>query len=177
MKPFSAEAAYEIARSFEQLRAACNFFERAGMVKFSGGQFAASEAESVELLTGRTRREFFPEWGKSILSILTSVEKHCEDIGLKLAAKGARDYRAELESGSIKTYSDASDAIGTLDKIIRLELRENLFMFIPPDRAAFYAKPQLFGEAVNRRFLRACMTLRNPGIATQQVGDLRVHSI
>src|SRR5476649_2454424 len=99
MKPFSAEAAYEIARSFEQLRAACNFFERAGMVKFSGGQFAASEAESVELLTGRTRREFFPEWGKSILSILTSVEKHCEDIGLKLAAKGARDYRAELESG------------------------------------------------------------------------------
>jgi len=25
-------------------------------------------------------------------------------------------------------------------------------MFIPPDRAAFYADPQLFGEAVNKRF-------------------------
>ena len=52
----------------------------------------------------------------------------------------------------IKTYSDASEAIGTLDKIIMLQLRENLFMFISPDRAAFYAKPQLFGEAVNNKF-------------------------
>jgi hypothetical protein len=39
-----------------------------------------------------------------------------------------------------------------LDKIITLELRESLFMSVPADRAAFYAQPQLFGEAVNRRF-------------------------
>ncbi|MHB8524847.1 MAG: hypothetical protein ACYDD2_01645 [Candidatus Acidiferrales bacterium] len=96
--------------------------------------------------------ELPPDWRKSILSILTSVEKHCESIGLKLAVQGAREYRAELESGRIKSYSDASEAIGTLDRIIMLQLRENLFMFIPPDRAAFYAKPHLFGEAVNKRF-------------------------
>jgi len=36
-----------------------------------------------------------PEWQKSILSILTSVERNCEDISLKLAVQAIRDYRVE----------------------------------------------------------------------------------
>jgi hypothetical protein len=152
MEPFSAAAVYETARSFEQLRATCNLVERFGKVKFAGSEISPNQMESIELLPTRTRMELPADWQKSVLSILSSVEKHCESIGLKLAAEAARDYRVELESGKIKTYSDASEAIGTLDKIITLQLRENLFMFISPDRAALYAKPQLFGEAVNKRF-------------------------
>jgi hypothetical protein len=152
MERFSAAVVYEIARSFEQLRAYCNLVERFGVVKFSGSEISPNHMESIELLSARTRMELPPDWQKSVLSILASVEAHCESISLKLAAQAARDYRAELESGRIKTYSDASEAIGTLDKIIMLQLRENLFMFISPDRAAFYAKAQLFGEAVNKRF-------------------------
>jgi hypothetical protein len=152
MEPFSAAAVYEMARTFEQLRAACNLIERFGKVKFSGSEISPDQMESIELLPARTRMEIPPEWKKSVLSILISVEKHCDCIGLKLATQAARDSRVELESGRIKTYSDASEAFGTLDKIIKLQLRENLFMIISPDRAAFYAKPQLFGEAVNKRF-------------------------
>jgi hypothetical protein len=152
MEPFSAAAVYEIARSFEQLRATCNLIERFGKVKFSGSEISPNQMESIELLPARTRMGLPPDWKQSVLSILTSVEKHCDSIGLKLAAKAAIDYRAELESGEIKTYTDASEAFGTLGKIIMLQLRENLFMFISPDRAAFYAKPQLFGEAVNKRY-------------------------
>jgi hypothetical protein len=126
--------------------------ERFGTVKFSGNQISADQMESIELLSTRTRRDLPEDWHKSVLSILTSVEKQCEGLGLKLGVQAARDYRSELESGRIKTYSDASEAIGTLDRIIVLQLRDNLFMFIPPDRAAFYADPQLFGEAVNKRF-------------------------
>jgi hypothetical protein len=91
-------------------------------------------------------------WQESVLRILTSVEESCKEIGLKLTLQAAEGYRTELESGRIKTYSDASEAVITLDKIVTLELRENLFMVVPADRAAFYAKPQLLGEAVNRRF-------------------------
>jgi hypothetical protein len=152
MEPFSAAGVYEIARSLEQLRASCNLIERFGTVKFSGSEILPNQMESIELLPARTPMELPPDWRKSVLSILTSVEKHCEIINLKLAAHAAGDYRTDLESGRIRTYSDASDAFGTLDKIIKLQLRDNLFMSIPPDRAAFYAKPQLFGEAVNERF-------------------------
>src|ERR1019366_9606727 len=104
MEPFSAAAVYATARSFEQLRATCNLIERFGTVKFSGNEILANQVESIELLSTRTRRDFPADWHKSVLSILTSVEKHCEGMGLKLGAQAARDYRAELESGRIKTY-------------------------------------------------------------------------
>lgn len=163
MEPFSAAAVYATARSFEQLRANFNLIERFGKVTFSGSEIVPSQMESIELLPTRTRMDLPPEWQKSILSILTSVEKNCEDISLNLAVQAIRDYRVELESGRIKTYSDASEAIVTLDKIITLQLRENLFMFIPPDRAAFYAEPQLFGEAVNKRFSRCQYDIEESG--------------
>src|SRR5882672_8147276 len=147
MEQFSAAAVYEMARTFEQLRATCNLIERFGKVKFSGSEIVPDQMESIELLPARTRMELPPEWQKSVLKILTAVEQHCEYIGLKLSTQAARDARVELESGRIKTYSDASEAFGALDKIIQLQLRENLFMIISPERAAFYSKPQLFGEA------------------------------
>ena len=163
MEPFSAAAVYEMARSFEQLRANCNLIERFGNVKFSGTEISADQMESIELLSTRTRRPLPPDWQNSVLSIFASVEKHCESIGLKLAAQAARDYREDLECGRLQTYSDASQAVTTLDKIIMLELRENLFMFISPDRATFYAKPQLFGEAVNKRFSRSQYDIEESG--------------
>jgi hypothetical protein len=163
VEPFSAAAVCATARSFEQLRATFNLIERFGMVKLSGSENRPSQMESIELLRTRTRMDLPVDWQTSILSVLTSVEKNCEDIGLKLAVQAVRDYRAELESGRIKTYTDASEAIATLDKIITLQLREQLFMFIPPDRAAFYAEPQLFGEAVNKRFSRCQYDIEESG--------------
>lgn len=163
MEPFSAASVYEMARSFEQLRGTCNLMERFGNVKFSGNEAVAEEAVSIELLTTRTRRDLPADWHKSLLSILTSVEKQCEIIGLKLAAQAARDYRGELQSGKIKAYTDASEAIGTLGKIIMLQLRENLFMFIPPARSPFYAEPQLFGSDVNNKFPRCQYDIEESG--------------
>jgi hypothetical protein len=152
MEPFSAAAVYATARSFEELRSNFNLFERFGKVKFSGSQISADRMESIELLPTRTRMDLAANWKECLLRVLTSVEENCQEIGLKLAVQAATDYRIELEAGRIKTYSDASEAIVTLDKIITLQLRENLFMSVPADRAAFYAKPQLFGKAVNNRF-------------------------
>jgi len=141
-----------MARSFEQLRSSGNFIERAGTIKFSGDKVDMSRVESVEFLMHRERREFLPGAKDSLVSILDSVTKHCEEIELGLAAKAAREYREDLESGKITTYSDLSEALATLDKIITLQLRDNLFTFIAADRASFYAEPQLFGEAVSVKF-------------------------
>lgn len=151
MEPFSAAAVYETARTFEQLRSTSNLIERFGKVKFSGA-VTSSSMESIELLPSRTQMDLLPDWQKSLLSILQSVKLNCESIGLKLAAQAASDYHSEVESGRIKTFSHASEAVATLDKILMLELRKNLFMFIPPERAAFYAKPYLFGEGVSKKF-------------------------
>jgi hypothetical protein len=148
MRPFSAAAVYAIGRAFEEMRSNFNLFERLGIVKLK----SADQMESIELLPTRTKQDMTANWQKSILRVLTLVEQNFQELGLKMAAQAARDYLTELESGRMKTYTDASAAVITLDKIITLELRENLFMSVPADRAAFYAKPQLFGEAVNKRF-------------------------
>ena len=163
MEQFSAAVVYEIARSFEQLRGTCNLIERFGIVKFSGGEVSPDKMESIELLSARTRTRLLPGWQESIPSILASVEQHCQSIGLKLAAQAACEYRSELESGRIATYSDVSEAITTLGKIISLQLRENLFMYIPPERAAFYEKPELFGGAVNKRFPKCRYDIEEAG--------------
>jgi len=141
MEPFSAAFVYETGRSFEQLRAACNLTERFGKVKFSGTEASPDQMEYIELLSTRTRMDLPQDWRESVLSILGSVEKYCDSIGLKLASQAAREFLTELQSGTITTYSDVSEAIGTLGRIIRLQLRENLFMFISPERAAFQIRP------------------------------------
>jgi hypothetical protein len=114
-------------------------------------------------MRARTPRELPADWKSSVLRILKSLATHCEMNGLKLAAKAAQDYRNELESGRIKTYSDASEALGTLSTIIKLQLRENLFMFISDDRASFYGNPQLFGDEVNRRFPQCQFDIEEAG--------------
>lgn len=162
MEPFSAAVVYQIARSCEQLRSTSNLIERFGKVTFAG-DIAAGKMESIELLPSRTEMDLLPDWKKSFLTILTMIEKQCGAIGLRLAADAARDYRAELESGRIKTHTDVSNAIVTLDKIIALQLRENLFMSIPPDRAAFYDRNELFGEVVNTRFSRCRFDIQEAG--------------
>ncbi len=152
MEQFSAAAIYELATAFEQVRATCNFVERAGHVNFSGSEMSVDSMESIELLPTRSARNLWPDWQKNLPSILSSVEKQCEMIGLKLAAQTARDYRTEVESGRIKTFGAVYEAVGILSKLVTLQLRENLFMFVPTGRAEFYGKPQLFGAGVDKRF-------------------------
>src|SRR5580692_12795766 len=118
MEPFSAAFVYETGRSFEQLRSMCNLIERFGKVKFSGTEIVPTEMEYIELRSTRTRTDLPEDWRKSVVSILTSVEKYCESISLKLASQAAGEFLGEIRAGTIKTYSDASEAIGTLEKII-----------------------------------------------------------
>jgi hypothetical protein len=92
MEPFSAALVYETGRSFEQLRSTCNLIERFGKVKFSGTEIIPSEMEYIELRSTRTRTDLPEDWQESVVSILTSVEKYCKSIGLKLASQAAEEF-------------------------------------------------------------------------------------
>ena len=111
MRPFSPASVYAIARAFEEMRSNFNLFERLGNVKFSGSQISADQMESIEILPTRTRTDMTANWQNCILRVLTSVEQNFQELGLKIAVQAAKDYRTELESGRMKTYSDASAAV------------------------------------------------------------------
>jgi hypothetical protein len=110
VKAFNAEVVHEMARSFEQLRRNCELIERFGLVHFDSAEIDFSKMRAIELLPSRTPMQLLPEWKKSVVSMLTYVEKHCGLIGLNLAAQAARDYRAEVEAGHIATYGSAAEA-------------------------------------------------------------------
>ncbi len=147
MEKFSAAAVYEIARSFEQLRMTCGLWERFGMVHLKDGKL-----ESMELLPTITPMNLDENWRESVISILKSVQLHCQSIGLNLAVQAAKDYREAIEAKRINTHGQVVQAIATLDKVITLQLKANLFMFIASDRADSYANPQLFGDGVSKKF-------------------------
>jgi hypothetical protein len=151
MEKFSATAVYSLAGSFEKIRSACNFHERAGLLHFSG-EAKPGNMHSIELLGARTIREMSDDWKKSFSLLLKSVEFNGSKIGLNLAVQAANNYKKSMESGMLNSYSDAEKAVDCLDTIIELQLSENLFMFIPQERASYFAKPELFGEKVARKF-------------------------
>lgn len=152
MERFSAAAVFAIGRTFAEMHSVSNIFERARSVRFTGGEATPGNVEYLELLSSRTIREMTPDWKNAFTLLLKSVEVNCGDIGLNLAVQAAKNYRNSLESGTLKSFTEVEKAVTTLDTIIGLQLSDNLFMFIPVERAPYYARPQLFGEEVNNKF-------------------------
>ena len=159
MQKFGAEAVYEIARISEQLSAQCNLLERWGNVRFKepvsmedlqSGKIP--ETEAIEILSARTIREMTPQWKSTVRSLFEAVQYHGSLTGLTLAVQAASRYKQSLDSGTLTTYTDVQSAVKTLETIVTLQLRENLFMYIPVERAKYYAQPQLFGEQFSNKF-------------------------
>lgn len=136
------------------------FVERFGEVKFSGTQIDPERMESIELLRTQTRMPLPEERRKSLLSVLTTCDENCTSIETDCGRQAAKEYRMEIELGHIKTYSDASEAIVTLDKIISVQLRDRLFLTIPPDRAAVLVNLNCSGPSSVRDFRRVNTILR-----------------
>lgn len=153
MEQFSASAIYVIAKRFEQLREVCNFYERAGKVTFTDETMNLDKVESIELRHARSAMPMSEDWQKAFSDFLEVIETQSARIGLTLAVQAVREYKELLGRGKLTSYSDAEQATHTLDKIIGLSLRENLFMFIPLERAPYFGNPLLFGEEVNKQFI------------------------
>jgi hypothetical protein len=83
--------------------------------------------------------------------IILAIRSQCQEIGLMVSIRCIDSIVDGLTTGRI-TVGEYVDSIGQLENIISWEMQDRLFMFIPPDRAAFYAKNDLFGPDVNVKF-------------------------
>jgi len=163
MEKFSPETVYQIAVNFEQLRSNCNLIERFGEVRFAGSKIEAGQMESIQLRTSRSIRTVGEDWKSAFITFLQVVQHQGSKIGLDLAVKAAKDYLDEVERGQINSYTHMEKALVALDKVITLQLRNNLFMFVPSDRASYYSQAELFGEQVNRRFPQCQQDIEEAG--------------
>ena len=82
---------------------------------------------------------------------LRGVQSLCAGIGLNVSTKATSHLWKLMVSEKINIPA-ALDSLAALERTIKWEMEDRLFMFIPPDRADYYEKPELFGSEVNTRF-------------------------
>jgi hypothetical protein len=124
MEKFSAQQFFEVATKLQWLI-----------------DFKYSESGDDNLDPGTT---------KVLIDWLKDLNDSCKAIGLRLSRKYCETTIADVNSK--KLFSALTKNIPELQHRIQDEMTENLFMFIPPDRAAYYNKPELLGKNTNARF-------------------------
>jgi hypothetical protein len=130
MQKFSAHMFYMIAQYLNQVR---RRFEQ--MVK------DGEVTRDTVLDTGTD--------GNTGAKTLTIIRDRCAAIGLTVSVKCANGL---IKSGKGTTIGQFLDHFGQLERTIKFEMEDKLFIFIPPDRAAFYDAKESFGKDVNAKF-------------------------
>jgi hypothetical protein len=81
---------------------------------------------------------------------LRFIQSECAKLGLSVSTKCIDLYFEKDQAGM--TVGEIVELLNQLERTIRWEMEEKLFMFIPSDRAGYYDQPELFGKDVNKRF-------------------------
>jgi hypothetical protein len=82
--------------------------------------------------------------------VILAIRSECGKIGLTVSVRCIDSIVEALAGGT--TIGGYVDSLSQLENTISWEMQDKLFMFIPPDRAAFYAKNDLFGPEVTVKF-------------------------
>jgi hypothetical protein len=85
------------------------------------------------------------------VKLLPDLKSKCDAIGLRLSSVLIARTLRTISKG-VTTIREWKAMIPEIQDRIQDEMRENLFMFIPPERASYYNKPELFGKGVNQKF-------------------------
>lgn len=82
---------------------------------------------------------------------LIAIRAQCEQIGLRVSMKCV-DHMIEQGEKEEPTVGALIEAVAQVERTIRWEMEDKLFMYIPPERAERYDRKELFGTEVNAKF-------------------------
>jgi hypothetical protein len=122
-------------------------------VFFALGRQLAIARQNVEVqinLPGNSRDTEMPAASSLSIEITNGIKKQCSSIGLRISEKCIDNILAMLSKPV--TLGNLSDAFAHLEKTIKWEMEDRLFMYIPLDRAERFNQVELFGAGVNAKF-------------------------
>ena len=82
---------------------------------------------------------------------LIAIRGLCERIGLRISVKCVDHLIVQSAKEEPKT-DVVIEAVAQIERTIRWEMEDKLFMYIPPERAERYDRKDLLGEDVNTKF-------------------------
>jgi len=136
MQQFSAKAFYLMSRLLERVRLDHQYARNPGHPSFSGS------ALDVPLRD---------DSAEGLQRFMEEIDKHCQEIGLKLASKQVQFIRERAEKRTL-TNRQAAQEIEQLDKLIQWEMGDSLFLHVPTDDADYYRKSWDGWEQIIERF-------------------------
>jgi len=134
MEQFSARRVYALGKLLERVRA-----EHVNLRKPGDPDFAGSAADcrlSNERVNG-------------FCEFMLAIKEDTFKLGLKMVTRFVEDM---YKNAHLLTNRQVSDNIAHLDKMLRWEMEEHLFFFIPAAEADYYDKPELLGADVLAKF-------------------------
>jgi hypothetical protein len=90
-----------------------------------------------------------------VLASIASIEEQFRSIGLAITADTVKELENDIKSGTRQSFQWLIDQIKSIEKLVDKELKEKLFLYVPPERAKFwptFAEPHAFGSFVTGKF-------------------------
>ena len=92
--------------------------------------------------------------------LLASISRTCAEVHLEVASEYVSKIRRRLTE---MTNSDLSSKMNELSEVITIELKKQLFMFLPPEEARFYGKNDLLKPLASQNFPSALKEITEAG--------------
>jgi hypothetical protein len=149
---FSAKAFFRCGCTLEDIRADC--LVAAAIVVNDEVGFAVTQD-----LDEKARNK--------VIESTAFIEKEFRNIGLSITAETIKELEYELSSGSRKSFQWLLDQIRSIERLAEKELKDKLFLYVPPDRARFWPKnnePYAFGKTVSDSFPSSTFDANSAGI-------------
>src|SRR5262245_22760749 len=123
---------------------------------FSIGRYLATARRNMDSALEQKEYTRDTELGEdiansSVTKTLNSVEDHCAAIGLTVSIKAAKSLIAKCNKSDC-SLGEVLEGITQLENVIAWEMKDKLFMYIPPERATYYDNPKLLGDSVYTKF-------------------------
>jgi hypothetical protein len=127
------------------------------MERFSAGEFFGIAQSLTVIKEEFSRRpdaeQHFYESTEKTEKWLTALIDQCMKIGLVVSAHLIANKKGFISSRpKAMTLADFAVALEHIADSIRTEIYLTQFMYLPPEQAKCYDKPELFGTAVNSKF-------------------------
>jgi hypothetical protein len=96
------------------------------------------------------------------VSAHTKIKDRCDEIGLTVSSKCSGFAIERLKSGDA-TVEEFRQLLSELERTIRWEMEDRLFMYIPPARAHRYDQREAFGPEVAKNFSLSAFDITESG--------------
>ncbi|SRR5581483_493729 len=100
---------------------------------------------------------------------LSTVEKKFREIGLDITAETTKELATAVSDDTNRqNFQWLIDQVKSIENLAAKELKQRLFLYVPPERAKFWPKqhePHPFGEAVRQSFPSAAFDIHYAAIA------------